>query len=161
MVENQAVCVWALRLDGGDDPPVVVACDPDLEWRPCAESFSAFVGCEVWDHSEIWDETGARILLQAQATPLREADLLFLRARFTEAATTRGWPGNNQYRFERDDVRVLVWDGEDQADWFITATTEGWLAAVAAELWECADLRTSLWSNDGRGEQVLLGLRRH
>src|SRR5262249_23315052 len=25
MIENQGVCLWALRLDGGDDPGVVVA----------------------------------------------------------------------------------------------------------------------------------------
>jgi len=159
MFENQAVCVWALRLDAGDDPPVVVARDPDLEWRPCAERFSTFVSCQVWDHTEIWDQAGARILLQAQAVPLKDADLAFLREHLGEAPTTHGWPGDNQYRFERGDHRVLVWDGEDQADWWITATNEASLSEVAAKLWQCSDLRTSLWSNDDRGDAVLERLR--
>jgi hypothetical protein len=57
MVENQTVCGWALQLDGSDDPPVVVAVDHDLEWRPCADSLSMYIGCQVWDHTEIWDRT--------------------------------------------------------------------------------------------------------
>jgi hypothetical protein len=54
MVENQAVSVWAVRLDAGDDPPVVVARDPDLKWRACAERFSTFIESQVWDHTEIF-----------------------------------------------------------------------------------------------------------
>jgi hypothetical protein len=127
MFENQAVSVWALGLNGGDDPPVFVARDPDLEWRTCAETFSGFVGCQVWDHTEIFDpaEPPARILLQAQDTPLRSEDLAFLRRGFGARATTHGWPGDHQHRFERADVRILIWDGEDQADWWVTATTAG------------------------------------
>jgi hypothetical protein len=159
MFENQAVCVWALRLDGSDDPPVVVARDPDLEWRACADRFSTFITCQVWDHIEIWDEQGARILLQAQAVPLKENDLAFLRKRFDSAPTTHGWPGDNQYRFQRGDYRVLVWDSPEQADWWITASSDEGLADLASELWECADLRRSLWSNDARGETVLERLR--
>jgi hypothetical protein len=159
MFENQAVCVWALRLDGDEDPPVLVARDPDLEWRPCAERFSTFMACQAWDHAEIWDEAGERILLQAQDEPLSDDDLAFLRSRFDEAPTTHGWPGDNQYRFERGDHRVLVWDGEEQADWWITATSEDDLAELATELWECGNLHASLWSNDNRGETVLEQLR--
>jgi hypothetical protein len=162
MVENQGVCVWALRLDRGDDPPVVVARDPDLQWRPCAASFSTFIGCQVWDHSELWVGTepgGRRILLQAQDAPLRPDDLHFLRECFQEKPTTHGWPGENQYRFEGDEARLLLWDGEDQADWFITATTEAGLVKVASDLWNCGSLRTVLWSNDERGERLLKKLR--
>ena len=160
MFENQAVCVWALRLDGSDDPPVVVARDPDLVWRPCAQHFSSFIICQVWDHTNIWDTTDERILLQAQAAPLKDGDLAFLQKHFEHAPTTHGWPGDNQYRFQRGDHCVLVWDSPDRADWCITATSEDGLAKLAAELWGCGDLRKSLWSNDGRGEAVLERLRR-
>ena len=157
MFENQGVSVWALGLSGEDDPPVFVARDPDLEWRICAETFSTFVGCQVWDHTEIFDpaDPPARVLVQAQDVALRGDDLAFLQRSFGARATTHGWPGDNQYRFERGDARILIWDGEDQADWWITAFSSGSLAAIVAELWSCGGLRTSLWSNDERGAEVL------
>jgi hypothetical protein len=157
MIENQAVCIWALRLRGGDDPPVVVARDPDLEWRACAERFSTFIACQVWDHREVFADH--RIVLAAQESPLDATDLAFLRSRFSENPTTHGWPGDNQYRFERGDSRVLIWDAEHQADWWISATTEASLAGLTRELWRCADLPQSLYSNDPRGESVLRELR--
>jgi hypothetical protein len=159
MVESQAVCIWALRLQGGDDPPVVVARDPDLEWRACAERFSTFIACQVWDHREVFPGGDHRILLAAQASSLEGTDLAFLRSRFSENPTTHGWPGDNQYRFERGDSRLLIWDAEGQSDWWVSATTEANLAGVTRELWRCADLSQSLYSNDPRGQSVLRMLR--
>ena len=161
MVENQAVCFWALRLDAGDDPPVLVARVPDFAWRPCAESFSTFIGCQVWDHTEVFSRSDppARILLQAQDGPLRSEELAFLRQGFKEQPTTHGWPGENAYRFEREDARILVWDAADQADWFIASASESDLEGVVAELWQCGGLRGPLYSNDPRGEAVLEALR--
>ena len=130
----------------------------NYEWRRHAATFSTFIECQVWDHEEV-GEPGAAIQLFAQATELRDADLSFLRARFHERWTTHGHPGDNQYRFERGDTRVLIWDGPGQADWSVTATTEHDLADLAAELWGCADLPKSLWSNDERGQRVLHRLR--
>jgi hypothetical protein len=160
MVENQGVCIWALQLDAGDDPPIVVASDPDLEWGPCAERFSTFIACQIWDHMEVCCESEHRILLGAQASQLERADLAFLRSRFSEKATTHGWPGDNQYRFERGDSRLLVWDGDGQADWWVSAATEASLEDLVREIWGCADLTSSLWSHDPRGENVLRTLRR-
>jgi hypothetical protein len=38
--ENQGVCTWAIRLDGSDDPPVVVDVDTQFKsWIECAPSF--------------------------------------------------------------------------------------------------------------------------
>jgi len=38
--ENQGVCTWAIRLDGGDDPPVVVDVDTQFtSWIENAPSF--------------------------------------------------------------------------------------------------------------------------
>jgi len=162
LVENQAVCLWALRLDGGDDPPVLVARDPDLDWRPCAATFSEFVACRAWERVELWGgaEPGdPHILLQAQDGPLVADDLRFLRQWFEVLPATQGWPGENQYRFQRDHARILVWDGESQADWFVSATSEAGLEAVLGELWSCGDLRRSLWSNDERGQRLLVRKR--
>ncbi len=156
MFENQAVCVWAIRLDADDDPPVVVAVDPNLAWVQCAERFSTFVACQVWDSTEVF---GERIQLQAQAVELNDTDLALLRERFGEVPTTHGWPGRNQYRFQRGDHRVLIWDSAGQADWHIAASSEDALAELAAELWQCGDLHESLWSHDARGDAVLRRLR--
>jgi hypothetical protein len=159
MVEHQGVCLWAVRLDAGDDPPVMIARDPDLEWHPCASSFSTFVACQVWDHAEVLADASDRVVLAAQAAPLRKVDLEFLRVRFHERPTTHGWPGKHQYRFDRDDARVLVRDGGDQADWWLATSSQGSAKALAREVWCCADLATSLWSNDPRGAGVLQRLR--
>jgi hypothetical protein len=159
LVESQGACVWAVRLDAEDDPPVLVSRDPDLAWRPCASSFSTFVACRVWDHAEVLTDASNRVVLAAQAAPLRSVDLEFLRARFREGPTTHGWPGRHQYRFERDDARVLVRDGVGQADWWLAASSQRGAQALARELWSCADLATSLWSNDTRGARVLQRLR--
>jgi len=159
MVENQGVCVWAVRLNAGDDPPVVVARDPDLAWRSCAEHFSTFIDCQAWAHLHFSPHSDG-LLVAAQDVPLRPADLAHLRGRYAERATTHGWPGDNQYRFEGNDARVLIWDAEDQADWWISSPTEDGLARTLSVLWECGDLRGSLWTNDDRAERVLESLRR-
>ncbi|WP_394831397.1 SMI1/KNR4 family protein [Pendulispora rubella] len=161
MVENQGVCVWAVQLGRSDDPPVLVACDPDYEWQPCAETFSSFIECQIWDHAEILADTTphARMVIQAQDLPLRSDDLAFLRRNFTERTTTRGWPGDIQYRFEHGETRLLLWDGEDQADWWICARTSENLTEIVEKLWYCGDLRATLWSNDPRAEEVLQNVR--
>lgn len=162
MVENQAVCIWALQLDAGDDPPVLVARDPELEWRPYAPCFSTFIECQMWDQSVIGAAAapgGSRILLQAQDAVLRPGDLRSLRQIFEEKPTTHGWPGENQYRFECDTGGLLIWDSEDQADWFIAARSESALMKVATDVWNCGGLRESLWSNDERGEKLLKEIR--
>lgn len=158
MFENQGVCIWALRVDRGDDPPVVVARDPDFSWRPCAERFSAFICCQTWDHTKIWTEpatTGHRLLLQAQDAPLQATDLEQLRGSFRERPSTRGWPSENQYRFEGDDGDLLIWDGEEQADWWIAADNEEQLDRLVGKIWAFSGLGKSLWSNDKEGQRVL------
>lgn len=99
------------------------------------------------------------MLLCAQASELAPAELAFLRERFRERPTTHGWPTKNIVRFERDDAHVLIWDGDGQADWHISARSDAHVAAVARELWACGDLRTSLYGVDERGEHIVRALR--
>jgi len=50
MYENQGVTRWAIRLDGTDDPPVLVQEDwPRGPWHIYAGQFSTFVYTRVWD----------------------------------------------------------------------------------------------------------------
>lgn len=149
MFENQAVCLWALRLDGSDDPPVEVVRDPELAWRPCTPTLSAFVEGRAFEVEEIWSANeagGGRILLDIRGRPLRPGDLAFLRERFEEQVSSQGWPGAAQWRFQRGTARLLIWASDDQADWFITDVSEAALAAVAEELRPCTDLRTFVGS---------------
>lgn len=134
---------------------MLVAVDPNFAWRPHAASFSTFIACQIWDHHDRDD----RVLLVAQASELAPADLAFLRERFLERPTTHGWPTKNISRFERDDVHVLIWDGDGQADWHISAVSDEEVAAVARELRACGKLRTSLHGVDDRGEHIVRALR--
>jgi hypothetical protein len=155
MVENQGVCTWGIALDAGDDPPVLVAVDPNFEWRAHAASFSTFIACQIWDYEKVH----SGVLLAAQAGELAQVDLELLRPSFREKTTTHGWPTKNIFRFERADGRVIVWDGDGQADWWISAHSEENIAALARELWSCGDLSTSMYGLDERGERVLRSLR--
>ncbi len=162
MFENQAVCLWALRLDGSADPPVEVARDPDLAWRPCTPTFSTFVEGRAFEVEEIWSGTeagGGRILLEVQAGPLRPGDLAFLRLRFEEQVASQGWPGEAQWRFQRGTARLLIWTSDDQADWFIRDVSEAALAAVAEELRPCSDKWAFALSRQEAGERVLARAR--
>lgn len=154
MIESQSVCLWGLRLDGTDDPPVVVAVDPKYQWSQCSDHFSTFIASQLWDYHEVFGETD-KILVQAQDVQLRADDLKFLREHFTERTTTHGWPGDHQYRFERETIRIVIWDAAGQADWWIAAPDEERLTQALDELLNCGGLKKSLWGNDARGERVL------
>jgi hypothetical protein len=49
MTENQNVCVWGVRLDAGDDPPVVVDVDSGTppRWQVCAHSFTDWLRSQI------------------------------------------------------------------------------------------------------------------
>lgn len=153
MIENQSVCVWGLRLDGTDDPAVVVAVDPKYAWCTHSDHFSTFIATQIWDYHEVLGGSG-NILVQAQ-DKVRPDDLEFLRRRFRERVTTHGWPGDHQYRFEGERVRIVIWDSERETDWWIAADDEDSLVEVLKELSNCGGLRKALWSNDDLGERVL------
>lgn len=172
-VENQGVCHWAVPLDEGDDPRVLVEVDsrPDnVIWRPYSPSFSEYVFTLAWDSLA----ASLPFALAAQDGPLDEADLALLKARFTRRPSTYSWPGRINYRFERGDQRVTVWNSEgfddddpraafnfDQADWTLQAGTADSLAALARELLDCGGLATSLYAVGGgeEAERVVAGLR--
>jgi hypothetical protein len=145
-----------VSLDGSEDPPVMVARNPELVWRACAKSFSTFIECQVWDHTAIFaSEETARMLAQAQDVPLRGEDLALLRDRFVERTMTYGWPADRQYRFESRRAALLLWSDPDRTDWWISSGKDDHLADVTRELWQCGNLRSSLWSHQERGEKVL------
>jgi hypothetical protein len=120
--ENQGVCWWAFDLKAGDDPPVYVTFnhEPD-RWRPCCSRFSTFVYTRLFDYQNWCHPTLSAIEIGPALTPttLRE-----LRKTCRRHPTTRGWPGDTQYRFSEDDRRFTLGKTEGQTDWRLSATTE-------------------------------------
>ena len=157
MHENQGVCNWAIKLTGDPDPPVVneETSAPGAIWLPCADSFSTFIWCQIWDR--VGPES---VGVFAQDRELSPKDLSFLKSSFHQLPTTKAWPGRSNYRFENDDGKIIIWDGEDRgmADWFIYARTTPGLKRLLEKIWHCGRLAESLYG-DGEGERVLTEMR--
>lgn len=97
--ENQGVCTWAVRLDGSEDPPVVVTYDAGFrEWLRCADTFSDYVLAGVWDHTFVLN---GDLLIQARNKRLTDSAIRELQTHFAAGTTTFGWPGHTQYRFDK------------------------------------------------------------
>jgi hypothetical protein len=156
--ENQAVCMWAVILDGGDDPPVVLDLDRQFKaWIKCASSFSQHIYAWMWDYSQVLAKD--RLLVQAQNPPLSEMALSFLSEHFERECVTYGWPGHTQFRFYRGDQRILVWANSDQADWWLNAKTRESLESLVNLLTPLDSVGKAFWSNDGEGQAVLKRVR--
>ena len=132
MIENQGVCTWALPLDQGDDPPVLIEVDSHgtPEWDRLADSFSLWLECQVWDFA-----AEPKAAFGAQAPGLEAADLAMLRRSFTEGHTTYAWPGDHNYRFSNARSKPLLWSQEGAAcDWFISPQPGASVQEVLDEL---------------------------
>jgi hypothetical protein len=158
MHENQGVCNWAIRLeDSADpaDPHVVVEVDsaPNAIWLTCADRFSTFIWCQIWDHSQL------AVGVSAQETELIERDLRFLQSNFHQLPTTYGWPGRVNYRFESEKAAILIWDTQGRgSDWFLSAPTASDLKELLSKVWHCGNLSESMFG-DGVANEILKKMR--
>lgn len=116
MRENQGVCTWAVPLNLGDDPPVLVEVDSGdpPTWQTAAPTFSMWLRCQVEDHIVL-----ERAMFAAQAERLRDSARTVLSDRFTVGSTTSGWPAREILRLHNDLGDILLWNGDDQCDWWI------------------------------------------
>jgi hypothetical protein len=162
MHENQGVCTWAVKLDGSEDPPVVVEVDSSarasrlsaIRWQRCAASFSTFMYCRAWDHGHALDRIS--LALFAQDEPLARRDVAFLRAHFTEGPRTFGHPGIVNHRFFTDDSAILIWGGKHQSDWHLMASSEEALLRLVRAVSGCGTLTETLDAlGDPRSDRVL------
>jgi hypothetical protein len=151
--ENQAVCVWAFRVGAGDDPPVYVDFDSQFrEWTECTSTFSGHLYAWMWDYALVLTKD---LLIQAQNQPVTEDAIGFLSQNFDRGSETYGWPGHTQYRFSRQDKRILIWASDRQADWWLTADREESLRELIEQVRECDQVAQSMWSNSERGASLL------
>jgi len=143
--ENQSMCVWAVLLDGSDDPAVVVDVDARFHtWMSCGVTFSEHLHAWMWDFAKVLQ---VDLLLQAQNEPLSEAAIERLRQHFESGPSTLGWPGRAQYRFSRSGQRILIWANDDHADWFLAANTKDVLHALLATVREWDHLGDAFAAN--------------
>jgi hypothetical protein len=155
--ENQAVCIWAFRIDGTDDPPVEVDLNTYFRtWTPCGVSFSQHLYASTWDFACVLTR---ELLVQAQNRPLTTSALGHLQSHFTSGPTTFGWPGHTQYRFNHNDKRILIWASDRQADWWLSADNEESLGELLSDIRSCDSVGKAMWSHSERGS-ALLELRR-
>jgi hypothetical protein len=158
--ENQGVCSWGLPL-GDPDPPVLVGgqLTDGSNWSAQTLVYSqipaAYVAVRRWDRACLRGEP----LLQAQAAELDTATLAVLRDRFREVFPTRGWPARQQYRFEGPDIKIMLWSGQGQCDWWLSAADAATLEPVTRDLLALSDLRSSLWSHNSIGTALLGAIR--
>jgi len=117
MIENQGVCTWALPLDEGDDPRVLVEVDSGTppQWQTAAESFTLWLECQVQDRAP--PSIG---VLGAQAPELDDGGLALLRSSFKQGPTTYAWPGRQNYRFSNACMELVLWNADGQCDWWIS-----------------------------------------
>jgi hypothetical protein len=129
-VSGPGTCRWAVRLDGSDDPEVLVE-DVDADvWRRAAEHYSTFLLARAWDRqpAALHGRLGA-------SSPSAEAVGL-LRDRFREGPRTFGWPGDWQLRFSDGDVRLRIAKHSDcdWADWTLAGSSRAALEAFVRRL---------------------------
>jgi hypothetical protein len=155
--ENQGVCIWAVALDGSDDPPVFVDVDSNgNQWNLQATTFSTHVYTCVWDYARVFDQAA---LVQAQNGPFTAEALAELRNRFNESLPTFGWPGCTQHRFEGKDTAILIWAAENQADWFVGAGDATLLRTSLQTVWNLDSLGQSLYDCTDMGKAALDNIR--
>jgi hypothetical protein len=131
LYENQGVCWWAFDLKGGDDPAVYIDIDPPRNrWSRCCSSFSKFVYSRLFDFRHWCHPT---LSAGEIGPPLEAHTLRDLRKSCRQHPSTRGWPGDTQYRFSEDDRRFTLCKGKGQTDWYLSATTNASLELAVAK----------------------------
>lgn len=152
-IENQGVSVWAIMLDGTDDPPVYADVGSGgKEWHLLASSFSAYVYSCVWDYKCVFYQPA---IVQAQNRYLSSTALGNLRAAFKEEIQTFGWPGCAQYRFKGSRQAILIWSRKQQADWFVAASDERRLLRALQVVWRFDSVGKALYHMSDAGKAAL------
>jgi len=156
MIENQGVCTWALPLDEGDDPRVLVEVDSGVPpvWQTTADAFSLWLKCQVQDR--LLQDTCA---FAAQAPEIDDTGLELLRRKFAEGQRTYAWPGHVNYRFSNSLGALLLWNWHDQCDWWICPAPNVPEQQILNEIGSMPGLADALYELDSRHRAALVAWR--
>lgn len=155
--ENQGVASWAVRLDGTEDPAVVVEVDswPDPNWIPCADKFSTFLFCQFWDYCEGPCDLRSNLLLARVSEDLTDDTLSSLRRGFEELPSTFGWPSGTSLRFQGHGGRMLIWRDKRESDWHLVGRTELELRSLLRKLRDSGIPNHAPYTYDQATEPIL------
>lgn len=145
-IENQSVCTWAIDINSGQDPDVLVAVDCDEKLWVYVQSFSNYVYSCVWDYAICM---GNSIVVMSNNIKFSAESKAALESMFEPEITTHGWPGDNQFRYSGQGVQILVWDSKDQADWFISSENEIAIIAALRKINDLDGVGATLYGNTG------------
>jgi hypothetical protein len=186
MGENQGCCSWYIRLDGSENPPVVVDHDFEgREWFQVADRFSGFVFDWFAGYYFMnWTPLSERTFLSSRRTrpprekvhldglwlsapadePLAPPYLDFLIENFAEESRQQIADGVIQYQFRDEDGLVRVTsDGYGEPDgvsaWWLHAPSAPQLLRLARRIRWCGTLSTTLRHATEPGGLVLDRLR--
>lgn len=165
--ENQGVVAWFVRLDAGDDPPVVNNNDewPEdlstVDWQMDSQTWTNFIFDRLAGDS--FDCSGTGLFLTAH--DLWSSDLLLTRLReeLIEGPPTDA-PAIKVRRFY-DKTRLLtvrLESGNAEAEWKLKARTPEALASLARCVWDFGTLADTLQAGKQapeHGKAILAKLR--
>ena len=151
MTENQSVVDWAIRLDGSDDPEVLVGDKNKIEekdkWIVYIDSFTNFIFTQIFDWKYIF---GTPYVLQAGYKPSTD-DLTFLMQEFNSGPRTYGWPGDINYRFYNELGGIIIHGNW----WWLGASNGVKLKKLTKLVWNCGGLKDELWGNTEQSIAIL------
>jgi hypothetical protein len=143
LTENQGMCMWAVQLDGSENPPVVVSFDymqPESTWHVYVDSFSHFVYTCVWDARVIQPD----VALFGTKEALLPEELLFLQKHFQQEPITYHFPAESNYRFSSEDQYILLQQYEYGLSWYLFAEEDNDLKQLVKTIWQCESLKKEL-----------------
>ena len=165
MVGDYGDCLWAVDLDGSEDPPVSVTDEyvevsvPEIPWSPHAGSFSAFIlgmcWINAWIHRSGFHGLFLYQLLGVQ--PLSTADLSPLRARFAEGPRTMNSP--HGFMTTRFTGRGVAFGVDDLPEDCAADGDESHRACdLGAFAWAGGTIRSRRWCIKAESDEALLRL---
>jgi hypothetical protein len=119
--ENQSAFGRACKL-AGDDPEILINPSGELlDWRPCMDSFSMLVYCQVWANPAGWFHVYGLAQESVSGKRLRQ-----LTADFRQLPKSQYDGGDWVFRFELPRGRLIVYsfDKHEQSSWEVIAHTD-------------------------------------
>lgn len=145
MIENQAVFICTIKLDGSDDPPVFFW-DDDNEWKKIDENFSSFLSHWVWNFLIYRDYFKTSLI--AEEGPFKGEYVEELRDVYNELLL--GEHDSSVIHLSRKSQHITIWrENTDTTHWWLSAGSQAALLEVAKDVWQYGTLSTTLRGQGG------------